>query len=219
MTTVTVPPEPPVIAPPRHPIFTVLAAALANLFAGLFLGMAVTGVLWGAGIVFQFWKWTFVIAMCAAGALGFYRFAHDEARTLYLEWKVKQQENELATMESDLKSVRNDLAAANRKIREQESILLGRPTFVANRLGDDDPVLNDARKIVSLKYGDGRNVNQRMMTSLGWTEQRYAAALTLLHSAGIVERKGNNGNVIEWAAFNSPAAALVNLEPRTSSMT
>ncbi len=190
---------------------SVAADAIANTFSGIGLGL-LTGVgLWALGASWAtVATWATASAIAWAGAINWIRFAQDELQNKLTFWRMAR---DIAELNAEVDALETENAALTDKIRWQE-MRLKQPIRVNGRPlePEADPAQKDATILINKRYGQGMPVTLRHMQSIGWSQERYTAALALLRDAGIVEVRGTQ---TQWAQHHSPAEALAILHVNT----
>ena len=204
---------PTIEAPPQQTLLSVAARVLENLAAGVGVAVFSIAVAWAVGAPFEGYQWPAVLGLAWFGALSTVRFSHDEIRMAIIEADRLLLRERVKQLDAEADALDALLHERDRTIAHQQAQLTARRNFVGAQPDSLSPTMNDARRMVQWKYGDGLDVTQRWaQREKAWNVNRYAAALNLLKGAQIVTMRGTQP---EWAAYTSPAQALHALDDLT----
>lgn len=189
----------------------VAADAIANVFSGIGLGLLTGVILWACGASWAtVGTWATASAIAWAGAINWIRFSQDEIQNKITFWQMAR---DIADLNASVDALETENAAFTDKIKWQE-MRLRQPLRINGRAVEPEanPAYKDAIILINKKYGTGSQVTARLMMQMGWSDDRYKAALGLLRAAGIVELRGTQ---TQWTQYHSPAEACAALSLST----
>ena len=188
-------------APPLVPI-TVIAHLLQNTLGALGLTAICISVALAAGVEFSSYRWSGIVGLGWWGLINWWRFSEEGRAAIRADYWKRMYE----ATDKEADALDALLHERDRTIAHQQAQLTARRNFVGAQPDSLSPTMNDARRMVQWKYGDGLDVTQRWaQREKAWNVNRYAAALNLLKGAQIVTMRGTQP---EWAQYTSPAQAL-----------
>jgi regulator of replication initiation timing len=191
------------------------AKLIQNAAGGLGAGVVVATLMWLANVpLSEAWRWPVGVAIITAGAATAWRAWIDEYRA-GRNWQRREDQHaeEMRALILDLDDVEAEveaLAADNAALRSRNQWLeqrLNQPLRI-NGVPQEpsaDPAHKDAITLINKRYGQGVPVTARHMMSVGWSDDRYKAALGILKASGIVEVRGTQTS---WAMHSPESASL-----------
>lgn len=189
----------------------VIAEAVANTFSGVGLGLLTGVALWALGCTWPtVATWAAASAIAWAGAINWLRFSQDELANQLTFWRMARDNAALHEMVNVLE--RENDALTDRiewlELRQNQPMKIN---GVAQP-SEENPAHKDARILIQRQYGEGKDVTVEALNRMGWSDDRYSAALALLKGAGIVTMRGKHK---QWALHHSPAEACAVLSAHT----